>query len=81
MLENNLLTLKKILTSFDCLLCMNITQPQFNQGILTPIYLLYQHSGDAKTPYLAQYSAVVSEDAPVNASNTTMKNNIRIKNK
>ena len=60
---------------------MNITQPQFNQGILTLTYLLYQASGDAKTPYLAQYSAVVSEDAPVNVSNTTMKNNMPIRNR
>jgi hypothetical protein len=33
-----------------------------------------------KRPYLAQYSAVVSEDPPVKASYTTMKNNIAIKN-
>ena len=41
----------------------------------------YQQSGDAKKPYLAQYSAVVSEDAPVNASYTTIKNNMPIKNR
>ena len=44
---------------------------------LTPIDLFfYQHLGDAKNPYLAQYSAVVSEDAPVNASYTTIKNRL-----
>ena len=43
-------------------------------------FSFYQHLGDAKKPYLAQYSAVVSEDAPVNASYTTIKNNIPIKN-
>jgi hypothetical protein len=42
---------------------------------------IYQQPGDAKNPYFAQYSVVVSEDAPVNASNTTMKNNMPIKNK
>ena len=44
-------------------------------------FSFYQHLGDAKNPYLAQYSAVVSEDAPVNASYTTIKNNIPIKNR
>jgi len=44
-------------------------------------FSFYQHLGDAKKPYLAQYSAVVSEDAPVNASYTTIKNNIPIKNR
>ena len=34
----------------------------------------YQQPGDAKKPYLAQYSAVVSEDAPVNASYTILTN-------
>ena len=49
---------------------------------LTPIDLLfYQHLDDAKKPYLAQYSAVVSEDAPVNASYTTIKNNMPIKDR
>ena len=42
--------------------------------------IFYQQSGDAKKPYLAQYSAVVSEDAPVNASYTTIINNVPIKN-
>jgi hypothetical protein len=42
---------------------------------------IYQQSGDAKKPYLAQYSAVVSEDAPVNASYTTIINNVPIKNR
>jgi hypothetical protein len=41
----------------------------------------YQQPGDAKKPYLAQYSAVVSDDAPVDASNTILKNNIPIKNR
>jgi hypothetical protein len=31
------------------------------------IYLFYQQSGDAKMPYLAQYSVVV-EDSPVSIS-------------
>jgi len=31
-------------------------------------HLFYQQSGDAKTLYFAQYSADVSEDAPVIAS-------------
>jgi hypothetical protein len=39
-------------------------------------FSFYQHLGDAKKPYLAQYSAVVSEDAPVNASYTTIKNRL-----
>jgi hypothetical protein len=41
----------------------------------------YQQPGDAKKPYLAQYSAVVSDEAPVDASNTILKNNIPIKNR
>ncbi|MGI0050473.1 MAG: hypothetical protein ACRD8K_01935 [Nitrososphaeraceae archaeon] len=47
------------------------------------LYLLfyYQQPGDAKKPYLAQYSGVVSEVAPVKASYTTMKTNIPIKNR
>ena len=45
------------------------------------ILVFYQHLGDATNPYLAQYSAVVSEDAPVNASYPTIKNNIPIKNR
>lgn len=44
------------------------------------IYLFYQQSGDAKKPYLAQYSVVV-EDSPVSISWTTMKTNIAIKNR
>ena len=47
-------------------------------------YLLifyYQQPGDAKKPYLAQYSGVVSEVAPVKAPYTTMKTNMPIKNK
>jgi hypothetical protein len=44
------------------------------------IVTFYQQPGDAKNPYFAQYSAVVSEDAPVKASYTTIKNNIAIKN-
>ena len=47
-------------------------------------YLLifyYQQPGDAKKPYLAQYSGVVSEVAPVKASYTTMKTNMPIKNR
>jgi hypothetical protein len=43
--------------------------------------IFYQQSGDAKKPYLAQYSAVVSADAPVNASYTTIKDNMPIKNR
>ena len=43
--------------------------------------IFYQQSGDAKKPYLAQYSAVVSEDAPVKASYTTIINNVPIKNR
>ena len=43
----------------------------FNSGIF------YQQSGDAKKPYLEQYSAVV-EDSPVIKSWTAMKNNIPI---
>jgi hypothetical protein len=37
--------------------------------ILTGLSLnnIYQQSGDAKNPYLAQYSAV-AEDSPVNVS-------------
>jgi hypothetical protein len=35
---------------------------------LTSIYLFYQQSDDAKKPYFAQYSVVVSEDAHVKAS-------------
>jgi hypothetical protein len=38
----------------------------------------YQQLGDAKMPYLAQYSTVW-EELPVNVSWTTMKNNIAIK--
>jgi len=41
---------------------------------------IYQQSGDAKKPYLAQYSADVWEDAPVIISWTNMKINIIIKN-
>ena len=44
------------------------------------LYLLYQQSGDAKKPYLAQYSAV-TEDLPVRVSWTRIKNNIAIKNR
>ena len=44
-------------------------------------FSFYQHLGDAKNPYLAQYSAVVSEDAPVKASYTTIINNVPIKNR
>ena len=43
------------------------------------IYLFYQQAGDAKNPYLAQYSAVV-EDSPVITSWKSMKINILIKN-
>ena len=43
------------------------------------IYLFYQQAGDAKNPYLAQYSAVV-EDSPVITSWISMKINILIKN-
>jgi hypothetical protein len=39
----------------------------------------YQQPGDAKKPYLPQYSGVASEVAPVKASYTTMKTNIPIK--
>ena len=42
------------------------------------IYLLYQHSGDAINPYLAQYSDVC-EDSPVSESWTIIKNNMAIK--
>ncbi len=52
-----------------------------SKAILTPIDLFHQQSGDTKNPYLAQYSAVVSEDAPVKASDKTMKNNMPIKNR
>jgi hypothetical protein len=38
----------------------------------------YQQAGDAKMPYLAQYSTVC-EELPVNVSSTIMKNNIAIK--
>ena len=41
--------------------------------------IFYQQPGDAKKPYLEQYSAVV-EDSPVSISWTTMKTNILIKN-
>ncbi|HYJ02385.1 MAG TPA: hypothetical protein VEW92_09245 [Nitrososphaeraceae archaeon] len=41
----------------------------------------YQQPGDAKKAYLAQYSGVVSDVAPVKASYTTMKTNILIKNR
>ena len=41
----------------------------------------YQQPGDAKKPYLTQYSGVASEVAPVKASYTTMKTNIPIKNR
>jgi hypothetical protein len=41
----------------------------------------YQQPGDAKKAYLAQYSGVVSDVAPVKASYTTMKTNIPIKNR
>jgi hypothetical protein len=44
------------------------------------IVTFYQQPGDTKKPYLAQYSNVVCEDAPVKASYTTIKNNIAIKN-
>ena len=40
--------------------------------------IFYQQPGDAKKPYLAQYSAV-AEDSPVNVSWTRIKNNIPIK--
>ena len=43
------------------------------------IDLFYQQAGDAKKPYLAQYSAVV-EDSPVITSWISMKINILIKN-
>ena len=43
--------------------------------------LFYQQPGDAKKPYLAQYSGVVSEVAPVKASYTTIKTNMPIKNR
>jgi len=41
----------------------------------------YQQLGDAKKPYLPQYSGVASEVAPVKASYTTMKTDIPIKNR
>jgi hypothetical protein len=43
--------------------------------------LFYQHPGDANKPYLAQYSGVISEVAPVNASYTTIKTNQPTKTK
>ena len=41
-------------------------------------FISYQHSGDAKKTYFAQYSAVV-EDTPGIASWITIKNNKEIK--
>ncbi|HZB64942.1 MAG TPA: hypothetical protein VE307_06500 [Nitrososphaeraceae archaeon] len=52
------------------------------KNILTMIHLeigYYQQSGDAKKLYFLQYSAVVSEVAPVKASYTTIKDNMPIK--
>ena len=40
------------------------------------IDLFYQQSGDAKNPYLAQYSAV-TEDSPVRVSWTRIKNRLK----
>ena len=37
----------------------------------------YQQAGDAKKPYLAQYSGV--RELPVNTLSTALKNNIAIK--
>jgi hypothetical protein len=43
-------------------------------------FSFYQHSGDAKNLYFAQYSDVC-EDSPVIVSWTTMKNNMPMKNR
>ena len=60
--------------------CLGFNYMDVRGITLTPIDLFsYQDLGDAKTPCLAQYSAVVSEDSPVNASHTTIKNNMPIK--
>jgi hypothetical protein len=56
-----------------------LTYRLFNK-VLT-VVTFYQQSGDAKKPYFVQYSAVVSEVAPVKASYTTIKNNMPIKNR
>ena len=51
----------------------------FNVFVYHYYPFIYQHAGDAKNPYLAQYSAVV-EDSPVITSWISMKINILIKN-
>ena len=51
----------------------------FNVFVYNYYPFIYQHAGDAKNPYLAQYSAVV-EDSPVITSWISMKINILIKN-
>ena len=62
-----------------CLVSFNLS---FDISILNGCLLLifYQQSGDAKNPYFVQYSADVSEGAPVITSLTNMKINILIKN-
>jgi hypothetical protein len=45
------------------------------------ILFYYQQPGDAKKPYLAQYSGVVLEVAPVKASYATIKTNMPTKNR
>ncbi|MCJ7637946.1 MAG: hypothetical protein MUO21_10695 [Nitrososphaeraceae archaeon] len=44
----------------------------FNVFVFNYYPFIYQHAGDAKNPYLAQYSAVV-EDSPVITSWISMK--------
>ena len=51
----------------------------FNVFVYNYYLFIYQHAGDAKNPYLAQYSAVV-EDSPVITSWISMKIKILIKN-
>ena len=51
----------------------------FNVFVCNYYPFSYQHAGDAKNPYLAQYSVVV-EDSPVITSWISMKINILIKN-
>ena len=65
-------------SNIDNFLFYNLLLSMFKHGLelqllgvkgltLTSIYLFYQQSGDAKKPFLAQYSAVTG-DSPVRVS-------------
>ena len=75
------LAAESLFTMPSLTVCLASFHLSFDMYILSGLSLnnIYQQSGDAKNPYFVQYSADVSEGAPVITSWTNMKINILIK--